>query len=302
VKRRKRVAVVGAGPAGLACATTAAERGHQVKLFEASESIGGQFNMAKKIPGKEEFRETLRYFARRIELTGVSLELEREVDAEALAAGGFDVVVLATGVAPRRLHIEGIDHPKVLSYVDVLRDEVEVGERVAIIGAGGIGFDVAEYLTHQGKSTGEDLDTYLEEWGIDETHETRGGLTTPQRPAPKRDVVLCQRSEGKLGAHLGKTTGWIHRASLKHRQVRMLADVQYERIDDAGLHIRLDGKPELLAVDHVVVCAGQVKRDALLAPLTAKGVEVHTIGGADVASELDAKRAIDQGTRLAASL
>lgn len=298
----RRVAVVGAGPAGLAAATVAAERGHAVTLFEASEAIGGQFNMAKKIPGKEEFRETLRYFARRVELSGLKLELGRRVDAAALADAGFDVVVLATGVRPRELRFPGADDPRVLSYIDVLARGAEVGERVAIIGAGGIGFDVAEFLAHQGQSTGEDLGTFLRTWGIDGEHESPGGLQAPSPPAPRRKIVMCQRRAGKLGASLGKTTGWIHRAALKQLEVEMLDRVRYERFDEQGLHIEIEGSPRVLEVDNVIVCAGQLKDDRLLEPLRARGVTAHCIGGAALAAELDAKRAIDEGTRLAASL
>lgn len=305
VRRRKRVAVVGAGPAGLACATTAAERGHEVVLYEASSAIGGQFNMAKRVPGKEEFHETLRYYGRRLELTGVELRLDHRVDAEELAKGGFDAVVVATGVDARELRIPGIDHDKVLSYIDVLLHDAEVGERVAIIGAGGIGFDVAAFLAEDAEdepAKSPDLDAFFDEWGIDETFESRGGLTARENHPPKREIVMCQRSEGKLGGRLGKTTGWIHRATLKHRQVRMVSEVRYVRIDDRGLHVTVAGRSEVFEVDNVIICAGQVKRDELVGPLETRGVAVHTIGGADVAAELDAKRAIDQGTRLAASL
>ena len=298
-KSPKRVAVVGAGPAGLACASTAAERGHHVVLFEAATQIGGQFNMARKIPGKEEFNETLRYFRVRLEKAGVDVRLNTRADTAALAE--FDAVVIATGVLPRQLKMPGIDGPNVLSYTDVLREGAEVGERVAIIGAGGIGFDVAEFLTHQ-EPEGDALEAFLNEWGVDRNPTTRGGLKPLETPPPKRNVILCQRSEGKLGAKLGKTTGWIHRASLKHRDVEMLADVQYQRVDATGLHITVAGEPRVLEVDHVVVCAGQVKQDTLVAPLKAKGMAVFTIGGAERAGELDAKRAIDQGTRVAAGL
>ncbi|MCB9547522.1 MAG: NADPH-dependent 2,4-dienoyl-CoA reductase [Myxococcales bacterium] len=294
----KRVAVVGAGPAGLACAATAAERGHQVVLFEASDAVGGQFNLAMRIPGKEEFAETLRYFRGRIERAGVDLRLQTRATADDLAA--FDVVVVATGVTPRVIRLPGSDRPNVLSYLDVLRG-APVGDRVAIIGAGGIGFDVADFLTHR-PPEGDGLDAFLDTWGVDRSHTTRGALKPATPPAPRRQVFLCQRSAGKPGAGLGKTTGWIHRAALKQQDVEMLAEVAYERVDDAGLHVLVAGKPRLLAVDHVVVCAGQEKADALVAPLKARGQVVHAIGGADRAGELDAKRAIDQGTRLAAAL
>jgi 2,4-dienoyl-CoA reductase (NADPH2) len=306
VSTKRRIAVVGAGPAGLAAATTAAQRGHEVTLFEASESIGGQFNMAKRIPGKEEFHETLRYFKRRIEVTGVRLELGRRVDVEALDRADFDAVVIATGVRPRRLDFPGADHPRVLSYVDVLSGGADVGERVAIVGAGGIGFDVAEFLAHPIEATQDEKspsrEAFLSQWGIDASHQSPGGLVEAKAPAPQRRLVMCQRSEGKLGARLGKTTGWIHRATLKQLGVEMLAEVRYERFDEQGLHVVVAGKARVLEVDNVIICAGQVVEDSLLAPLAARGVEAHCIGGASLASELDAKRAIDEGTRLAARL
>ncbi len=299
---KKKIAVVGAGPAGLAASTVAAERGHEVTLFEASSEIGGQFNIAKQVPGKEEFYETIRYFDTKIKKHGVDLKLNTLADEEILS--GFDEVLLGTGITPRTLNIPGIDNPKVMSYLDVLRDKMEVGKRVAIIGAGGIGFDVAEYLSHEGESTSQNLSAFLAEWGIDEKNEVRGGIEGMQpKPEPSpREVYLLQRKETKVGAGLGKTTGWIHRLALKNKNVQMINSVQYQKIDDKGLHITVNGVPELLEVDNVIICAGQVSNNKLYEPLKAKGINVHLIGGADVAAELDAKRAIDQGSRLAATL
>ena len=296
----KKLAVVGAGPAGMAFSTTAAERGHDVTLFDGGSEIGGQFNMAKKIPGKEEFSETLRYFSGRIERSGVKLMLNTVVTAEQLAAE-FDTVILATGVRPRRLEIPGIDHPMVLSYLDVLAKNAVVGDRVALIGAGGIGFDVAEYLTHTA-SDSDPIDAYLTQWGVDRRMTNPGGLNEATDVPPARTVTLCQRRSGKLGAGLGKTTGWIHRSALKKRGVQMLSSCQYDRIDDRGLHISIDGESQVIEVDNVVICAGQVSKRDLEEPLTAAGVEVHIIGGAAKAAELDARLAFDQGTRLAAEL
>ncbi|EPD45481.1 MULTISPECIES: NADPH-dependent 2,4-dienoyl-CoA reductase [Delftia] len=298
----KRIAVVGAGPAGLSFAVTAAQRGHAVTLFDAASEIGGQFNIAKKVPGKEEFHETLRYFRRQLELGGVALRLGHRVDAAQLIEGGYDEIVLATGIRPRVPAIDGVDHPKVLGYLDVLQGDRPVGERVAIIGAGGIGFDVAEYLTHAGDSGAVAPRKFYAEWGIDTDYAQAGGLAQPQaQPSPRR-VHLLQRKSTKVGDQLGKTTGWIHRTSLKARSVAMGSGVAYERIDDAGLHITVDGQPQLLEVDNVVLCAGQEPQRELHAALSAAGCSVHLIGGADVAAELDAKRAILQGTTLAASL
>ena len=298
----KRIAVVGAGPAGLSFAVTAAQRGHAVTLFDAASEIGGQFNIAKKVPGKEEFHETLRYFRRQLELGGVALQLGHRVEAAQLIEGGYDEIVLATGIRPRVPAIDGVDHPKVLGYLDVLQGDRPVGERVAIIGAGGIGFDVAEYLTHAGDSGAVAPRKFYAEWGIDTDYAQAGGLAQPQaQPSPRR-VHLLQRKSTKVGDQLGKTTGWIHRTSLKARSVAMGSGVAYERIDDAGLHITVDGQPQLLEVDNVVLCAGQEPQRELHAALSAAGCSVHLIGGADVAAELDAKRAILQGTTLAASL
>ncbi|MFE5713644.1 FAD-dependent oxidoreductase [Streptomyces sp. NPDC056501] len=299
-RRAKRVAVVGAGPAGLACAVSAAERGHAVTLFDAAAEIGGQLNIAKRVPGKEEFDETLRYFRVQLAERGVDVRLDTYVSAADLE--DYDEVVVATGVSPRTPDIAGVDHPSVVSYLDVLRDGAPVGERVAIIGAGGIGFDVAEFLTDGGEGASQDPETYFRQWGVDTSYENRGGLRTPERSAPPRQVHLLQRKTSKVGAGLGKTTGWIHRTELKHRGVAMVAGVSYERIDDEGLHLTIDGEPQLLPVDTVVLCSGQDPRRELHEELVAAGRSAHLIGGADVAAELDAKRAIDQGTRLAAAL
>ncbi|MEV4149389.1 NADPH-dependent 2,4-dienoyl-CoA reductase [Amycolatopsis sp. NPDC049691] len=298
-RRAKHVAVVGAGPAGLSAATALAERGHSVELFEADDEIGGQFGIARKIPGKEEFAETIRYYRRRLEVTGVKLHLGKRASAAGLT--GFDEVVLATGVAPRVPSLPGIDHPKVLSYVDVVKHGKPVGERVAVIGAGGIGVDVSEFLTHT-DSPALDLDAWMAEWGVTDPETAAGGLTERKpEPSPRR-VYLLQRKKSGIGSGLGKTSGWVHRAALKAKRVEQIPGVTYEKIDDAGLHITVDGTPRLLEVDTVVVCAGQEPVRDLAEELRAAGVPVHLIGGADVAAELDAKRAIDQGTRLAAAL
>jgi 2,4-dienoyl-CoA reductase (NADPH2) len=291
------VAVVGAGPAGLACATTAAERGHDVTLFDAAAEIGGQFNLARRIPGKEEFAETLRYFRTRLVSTGVKVALGRRVEAGDLA--GFDQAILATGIVPRTPPIPGIDHPKVASYVDIVEGRKVAGRRVAIVGAGGIGFDVAELLSHHG---GDSVDAFRDEWGIDADCTRRGGLKPPHEPSSPRELWLLQRKQAKVGSGLAKTTGWIRRTLLKKRGVAMLSGVEYERIDDAGLHISVDGKPQVLAVDTVVICAGQEPRRELVPALQGAGIPHRLIGGADVATELDAKRAIEQGTRVALAL
>ncbi|WP_316524475.1 NADPH-dependent 2,4-dienoyl-CoA reductase [Kitasatospora brasiliensis] len=302
-KSRKRIGVVGAGPAGLAFAVSAAERGHDVTLYDAAEKIGGQLDIARRIPGKEEFDETLRYFRTRLAELAVTLRLGATVTAEQLAAAGHDELVLATGVTPRTpADIPGIDHPSVLGYLDVLRDGAPVGERVAILGAGGIGFDVAEFLTDQGDAASLNPTVFQAKWGIDPEYRDRGGLRAPERPKPPRSVHLLQRKTGKVGAGLGKTTGWIHRTELKHRGVVMVPGVSYDLIDDAGLHITVDGERQLLPVDTVVLCTGQEPRRDLYEALRERGLPAHLIGGADVAAELDAKRAIKQGTELAASL
>ncbi|WP_406089719.1 FAD-dependent oxidoreductase [Streptomyces sp. NBC_01013] len=299
-RTRKRVAVVGAGPAGLSCAVTAAERGHEVTLFDAAEEIGGQLDVARRVPGKEEFNETLRYFRTRLEEEKVELRLGAPVGAGEL--DGFDEIVLATGVTPRTPAIPGVDHPSVVSYLDVLRHGAPVGDRVALVGAGGIGFDVAEFLTDGGDAASLDPEAFFRQWGVDTEYRERGGLGTAERPKSSRTVHLLQRKASKVGAGLGKTTGWIHRTELRHRGVTMIAGVGYDRIDDDGLHITVDGEQHLLPVDTIVLCAGQEPRRELYEELLAAGRPAHLIGGADVAAELDAKRAIRQGTELAASL
>ena len=296
---RERVAVVGAGPAGLAFATTAARRGLDVTLFDAASEIGGQFNIAKQIPGKEEFYETLRYFGKQIEVTGVMLHLGHKISAESLTKDGFTQIVLATGVSPRKPEMEGIKHPKVVGYLDVIRDKCAVGQTVALIGAGGIGFDVAEYLLHEGVSPSLDKAKFFAEWGVDTTYSTAGGLQAARIEKSPRKVVLLQRKAGKVGDGLGKTTGWIHRTSLKNRAVEMVNGVTYRRVDDAGLHITVGDKEITSPADTVVICAGQEPQRELQDALVAAGCTVHLIGGAFKAAELDAKHAIKQGTELA---
>jgi 2,4-dienoyl-CoA reductase (NADPH2) len=292
--------VVGAGPAGLACGVSAAERGHDVTLFDAASEIGGQLNVARKVPGKQEFDETLRYFRHQLDAHGVDVRLNTRAAAGDLA--DYDEVVVATGVSPRTPDIPGVDHPSVVGYLDVLRDGVPVGDRVAILGAGGIGFDVAEFLTDGGDKASEDPATYFRQWGVDMDYLAAGGLAAPERTAPPRSVHLLQRKTGKVGAGLGRTTGWIHRTELKHRGVRMVPGVRYDRIDDAGLHVTVGEQSTVLEVDTIVLCTGQDPRRDLYDELVAAGASAHLIGGADVAAELDAKRAIKQGTELAAAL
>ena len=298
--RRKRIAVVGAGPAGMSCASTLAERGHDVTLIDRAGDIGGQFNYAKRIPGKEEFHETLRYFRHRLADAGVTLKLHTEADANALR--GYDDIVIATGITPRKVTFPGSDDPRVLSYLDVLAHDRPIGHRVAIIGAGGIGFDVAEFLVEHAPSPTTDVTRWTREWGVDMQLDARGGLVAAAPERPARQIWLMQRSEGRPGARLNKTTGWVHRATLRNKQVAMLGGVTYERLDEAGLHIAVEGKPQVLPVDNVVVCAGQEPLRELADALLATGITPHIIGGADVAAELDAKRAIAQGTRLASTL
>lgn len=297
----KKLAVVGAGPAGLAFSTYAAARGHEVHLFEQSNEIGGQFNYAKQVPGKEEFNETLRYYNKRIEVTGVKLHLNTRVDANMLKQQGFEEVVMATGIKPRGLTIPGSDHPKVLSYIDVLRDHKPVGAKVAVIGAGGIGFDVSEYLVEQEELTTH-LDKWLAHWGVDKTYKAAGALMEKELHKPPRVVYLLQRKTTKVGKGLGKTTGWVHRKSLINHKVHMMNGVSYEKIDDEGLHITIGDKSKVLDVDNIIVCAGQEPLRELEASLLEAGMQVYIIGGADVAAELDAKRAIRQGAELAAMI
>ncbi|WP_113908128.1 NADPH-dependent 2,4-dienoyl-CoA reductase [Aliidiomarina celeris] len=298
---KKKVAVVGAGPAGLSFSCFAAERGHEVHLFDRADNIGGQFNFAKQVPGKEEFHETIRYFKNRLADAGVHVHLASEQTVASLQQGGFDSVVIATGVVPRKLDIEGADLPHVYGYLDVLRDHKPVGKKVAVIGAGGIGFDVSEYLTTEQSPT-LNSDHWHKVWGIDQGYEHRGALAQPIAEPSPREVVLMQRKETKVGAGLGKTSGWVHRNTLRHKGVKMLNSVNYERIVPEGIEITRNGKRELVAADHIIVCAGQLPLRELEQPLRDAGIDVHRIGGADVAAELDAKRAIRQGAELAATI
>jgi 2,4-dienoyl-CoA reductase (NADPH2) len=296
----KRIAVVGAGPSGMAFSVEAAKKGHKITLFDKDSQIGGQFNMAKIIPGKEEFHETIRYYKRQLEIHNVSLNLNTEFSVS--DSETFDEIIIATGVIPRDLKIEGIDHSKVMTYVDYLKHNKAIGDKVAVIGAGGIGFDVSEFLTHtEGSHPSLSKDEFFKEWGVDQTISSRGGIENVKsdfKQSP-REVFLCQRKSTKMGKGLGKTTGWIHRMALKKRGVQMLTGVSYQRIDDQGLHISIDGEKQILAVDNIIVCAGQIPNDSLYDLLVFKGKSVHKIGGADAAGELDAKRAIKQGTLLA---
>ena len=303
--KRRRFAVVGAGAAGIAAASVLGERGHEVHLFEAADKVGGQLNMAANIPGKEEFHEMLKYFKRKLEVTGVTVHLNTRADAEMLAAGNYEEIFLASGVTPRDPKIPGQHHAKVLSYIDVLAHKKAVGQKVAIIGAGGIGFDVAEFLAKGDHSPTLHLDDWLAEWGVVDPEKTPGGVTKPQTPPPVRQITLLQRKAGKPGAGLGKTTGWIHRAELKSRSVEMIGGVNYEEISDQGLLVTYGEKREnvtWLDVDNIILCAGQIPLRELVEPLAAKGVKVTLLGGADVATELDAKRAINQASRVAAAI
>jgi 2,4-dienoyl-CoA reductase (NADPH2) len=300
----KKIAVIGAGPAGMSYATVAAERGHSVTLFDAASEIGGQFNLAKQVPGKEEFYETLRYYKRMLEIYNVELCLNIMVSAEHLKQRDFDHVVVATGITPRTPDIEGINHPSVVSYIDVIRGNCEVGNRVAVMGAGGIGFDVSELIMHSGVSGALDRDVFAKEWGIDFENHPRGGVTgvVPQVAKADRQVYLLQRKSSPVGRGLGKTTGWTHRISLAQRGVKMLNGLEYHKIDDQGLHISTDGMPSVLEVDTVIVCAGQLPKRGLFDQITAMGMDASLIGGAFEASELDAKSAINQASYLAAAI
>jgi len=300
----KKIAVIGAGPAGLAASTIAAQRGHVVTLFDADSEIGGQFNIAKQIPGKEEFYETIRYFKKQLEIHNVTIKLNTRITSEDLLNSDFDEVILATGIKPRIPNIEGVEHEKVLSYLDVLKYKKPVGKRVAVIGAGGIGFDVSEYLVHEGESTSKNIDAWLKEWGIDKTLNSRSGIEGVQAEmaSSPREVFMFKRSKGKFGGNLGKTTGWIHRSTLKKKNVQFINRVEYTKIDDVGLHYVQNEEQKVLKVDTIVICAGQTPFKELLDPLINANVKVHVIGGADFASELDAKRAINQGARLSSKL
>tara|TARA_R110001592_G_scaffold5169_5_gene28608 strand:- start:4837 stop:6888 length:2052 start_codon:yes stop_codon:yes gene_type:complete len=303
-ENKKKIAVIGAGPAGLAASTIAAQRGHVVTLYDADKEIGGQFNMAKQIPGKEEFYETIRYFKKQIELQKVTLKLNTRVSVDDLIKSDFDEIIIATGISPRNIKIEGIENKKVLSYIDVLKHKKPVGKRVAVIGAGGIGFDVSEYLVHDGESTSLNIDAWLKEWGIDKTLQSRSGIegVQPQVQPSPREIFMFKRSKGKFGGNLGKTTGWIHRSTLKMKNVQFINEVSYTKIDNIGLHYTQNEEAKILEVDNIIICAGQTPLKELYQPLFDAGKKVHVIGGADFASELDAKRAINQAARLAARI
>ena len=300
-KKVKKIAIIGAGPAGLSASTALAQAGHDVTLFDGECEIGGQFNIAKQVPGKEEFSETIRYFSGQLKITGVTVKLNTKVTAAELNVSDFDEVVIATGINPRTPLIEGISHKKVLNYIDVIKHKKVVGKKVAVIGAGGIGFDVSEYLVHSGEDTSQNIEAYMKEWGVDMTLKARAGIEGMKKKItdPAREVYLLQRKKTKVGADLGKTTGWIHRAGLKHKQVKMISSCDYHKIDDAGLHLSIDGEEQILAVDNVIICAGQDPARELVEGLNKP---YHLIGGADVAAELDAKRAIKQGLILATQL
>ena len=301
-EQKKKIAVVGSGPAGLSFSTVAASRGHDVTVFDDQEQVGGQFNVAKRIPGKEEFYETLRYFKVMIEKTGVKLNLGKRVSVDDLLAGDFDEVVLATGISPRTPAIDGIDHPKVVSYLDTILERKHIGKKVAIIGAGGIGFDTAEFLTHGSESPSLDIDLFMKEWGVDLTVGHRGGVIAADVSPSEREVYLIQRKASKVGQNLGKTSGWVHRTGLKKKGVHMINSAEYQKVDDQGLHLLVNGEPQVLEVDNIILCAGQEPLRELQEGLESAGKIVHLIGGADVAAELDAKRAINQGSRLAAEI
>jgi 2,4-dienoyl-CoA reductase (NADPH2) len=301
-RRRKRIGVVGAGPAGMAFALAAAQRGHQVELHDAADTLGGQFDLAMRVPGKEEYAETVRYFTTELAEAGVEVRLGHWVSSDDIRTAAYDEVVVATGITPRIVQIEGSDHPKVVGYLDVLQGHAVPGRTVAIIGAGGIGFDVAEFITQDGPASCQDVEAFYRHWGVDPDHESSGGLIAPEAEPAARSVYLLQRKRSKVGSGLGLTTGWIHRAELASRGVQMVPDVTYLKVDDDGLHVEIAGQPSVLEVDTVIVCAGQDPSRYLYDDLVADGFQPHVIGGAHLASELDAKRAIRQGVELAAAL